>query len=429
MNTLIRKYTPPTCTLEIWGNLSPLTVWSQKDRLAEARFALHLDDPRMSEDEQITIRGDRSQLQELRGIVNRYVQNLLGGNRATTSPALPAAPYLQPIDRLNHELFLGSLDREGDRPSIALTTSQLFDLADSLEEYGSETEILPRLLRQQGRKSALIGLGAIASVLLLAVGGTLFSLRMYRDGNAIAPETPPPSPRTGGNLPPLPLPPTGRSAPSPTVPSALGNKPPLPPPSVVAPVAPPTRAGTVPPVVPPRPYLPSPPPGNLPTTGGTIVIQPQGLGSPISAPPAPTGDRPNAQASVSPEAMNPSPIAPKLPPLPPLTRSIAPSPSPTPVPSTNLLDTIPQVAQVREYFQSRWQPPASLNQTLEYRLVLNGDGSLKQIIPLGQAANIYLDRTGMPLLNEPFVSPPDIGGNPQVRLVLSPDGTVRTFLE
>jgi hypothetical protein len=429
MNTLIRKYTPPTCTLEIWGNLSPLTVWSKKDRLAEARFALHLDDPRMSEDEQITIRGDRSQLQELRGIVDRYVQNLLGGNRATTSPALPAAPYLQPIDRLNHELFLGSLDREGDRPSIALTTSQLFDLADSLAEYGSEAEILPRLLRQQGRKSALIGLGAIASVLLLAVGGTLFGLRMYRDGNAIAPETPPPNPRTGGNLPPLPLPPTGRSAPSPTVPSTLGNKPPLPPPSVVAPVAPPTRAATVPPVVPPRPYLPSPPPGNLPTTGGTIVIQPQEPGSPISAPPAPTGDRPKAQASVSQETMNPSPIAPKLPQLPPLTRSIAPSPSPTPAPSTNLLDTIPQVAQVREYFQSRWQPPASLNQTLEYRLVLNGDGSLKQIIPLGQAANIYLDRTGMPLLNEPFVSPPDIGGNPQVRLVLSPDGTVRTFLE
>jgi hypothetical protein len=87
------------------------------------------------------------------------------------------------------------------------------------------------------------------------------------------------------------------------------------------------------------------------------------------------------------------------------------------------------VAETREYFQSRWQPPESLKHTLEYRLVLNQDGSLKQIIPLGQAAKIYLDRTNMPLLNQPFVSPLDVPGNPQLRLVLGSDGTVRTFME
>jgi hypothetical protein len=61
--------------------------------------------------------------------------------------------------------------------------------------------------------------------------------------------------------------------------------------------------------------------------------------------------------------------------------------------------------------------------------VLNQDGSLQQIIPLGQAAKLYIDRTGMPLLNEPFVSPLDVAGNPRLRLVLGPDGTVRTFME
>jgi hypothetical protein len=135
--------------------------------------------------------------------------------------------------------------------------------------------------------------------------------------------------------------------------------------------------------------------------------------------------------------MNPSPAPPKLPNLPPLSPvnpenvnlDSKPPTSTAKAPETNLLDTIPQVAETREYFQSRWQPPESLKHTLEYRLVLNQDGSLKQIIPLGQAAKIYLDRTNMPLLNQPFVSPLDISGNPQLRLVLGSDGTVRTFME
>jgi hypothetical protein len=86
---------------------------------------------------------------------------------------------------------------------------------------------------------------------------------------------------------------------------------------------------------------------------------------------------------------------------------------------------------VRQYFQARWQPPDSLKQTLEYRLTLNQDGSLERIAPLGQAAKIYLDRTNMPLLGEPFVSPlePPLVEKPNIRLVLSPDRTVKTFME
>jgi hypothetical protein len=87
------------------------------------------------------------------------------------------------------------------------------------------------------------------------------------------------------------------------------------------------------------------------------------------------------------------------------------------------------VAQVRTYFQQRWQPPSDLEQTLEYRLVLNADGSIQRIVPLGQSAKIYIDRTDMPLMNEPFVSPVQGGGNPQIRLVLTPEGEVKTFLE
>jgi hypothetical protein len=97
--------------------------------------------------------------------------------------------------------------------------------------------------------------------------------------------------------------------------------------------------------------------------------------------------------------------------------------------NTTLFDNIPQVAEVRSYFQKRWQPPSGLSQTLEYSLTLNADGSIQRIIPLGKAAGDFIDRTNIPLPGEPFVSAVDGGRNPSIRLVLTPDGKVSTFLE
>jgi hypothetical protein len=93
------------------------------------------------------------------------------------------------------------------------------------------------------------------------------------------------------------------------------------------------------------------------------------------------------------------------------------------------LDKIPQVAEVKNYFEQRWKPPAGLNQTLEYSLSLNSDGSIQRIRPLGQAAGDFIDRTNIPLPGEPFVSAVAGGSSPTIRLVLTPDGKVNTFLE
>ncbi len=87
------------------------------------------------------------------------------------------------------------------------------------------------------------------------------------------------------------------------------------------------------------------------------------------------------------------------------------------------------MSEVRTYFQDRWQPPEGLTQTLEYTISLGPDGSIQRIVPLGQSAGDYIDRTGMPLVGEPFVTPLQGNQNPKVRVVLSPDGQVRTFLE
>ncbi|XGB39396.1 MAG: hypothetical protein LVT47_15785 [Cyanobacteria bacterium LVE1205-1] len=96
---------------------------------------------------------------------------------------------------------------------------------------------------------------------------------------------------------------------------------------------------------------------------------------------------------------------------------------------TTAFDTIPQVAEVRSYFEQRWSPPNTLTQTLEYRLLLSSDGSVSQIIPLGDAAGAFVDRTGIPLVGDPFVSPLEGSKIPMLRLVLANDGRVQVFLE
>jgi hypothetical protein len=96
--------------------------------------------------------------------------------------------------------------------------------------------------------------------------------------------------------------------------------------------------------------------------------------------------------------------------------------------NTSAFAPIPQVGEVERYFRQRWQPPATLTQDIEYTLSLNPDGSIKSVTPRGQTAEIYLDRTEMPLVGEPFVSPIEGGRNTTIILVLSKDGKVQAFL-
>lgn len=89
-----------------------------------------------------------------------------------------------------------------------------------------------------------------------------------------------------------------------------------------------------------------------------------------------------------------------------------------------------QLQEIDSYFRNKWRSPQELKQTIEYRLILSQDGSVKRVIPIGKAAGIYLDRTNIPLRGEPFVSPlTEERDTITVRLLLSPDGEVRTFLE
>jgi hypothetical protein len=66
---------------------------------------------------------------------------------------------------------------------------------------------------------------------------------------------------------------------------------------------------------------------------------------------------------------------------------------------------------------------------LEYSLLLDVDGTIQRIEPLGQAARNFVDRSSIPLIGERFVSPIKSGQPAKIRVVLSPDGKVQTFLE
>ncbi|MEO1560324.1 MAG: DUF4335 domain-containing protein, partial [Cyanobacteria bacterium J06632_19] len=140
-NSVIRRYTPPTCTLEVLAQSSPLSRWMGKSVLKQVRFNLRFDDPRQPEDEKVVVQGDRDQLEALYTAVSGYVQEILQQSPdnfwdsrikadSASKTRLPkslenfssleqdvANPrnefanrgniYLQPSSNLTHQLFLG----------------------------------------------------------------------------------------------------------------------------------------------------------------------------------------------------------------------------------------------------------------------------------------------------------------------------------
>ncbi|HIK29108.1 MAG: DUF4335 domain-containing protein [Oscillatoriaceae bacterium SKW80] len=95
----------------------------------------------------------------------------------------------------------------------------------------------------------------------------------------------------------------------------------------------------------------------------------------------------------------------------------------------SLLNEAKQVVEARNYFQQRWQTQPDLRQPLEYTLLLNPDGSIKQFTPRGELSGKFIERTGMPLMNEKFVSPLQDGKTMRIRVLLKPDGKVQVFEE
>lgn len=524
---VLRRYTPPTCTLEITAKTSPLSFWAGQSVLKSLRFELRLDDPRLPEEQHVKLRGGRAQLDALCEVVNAYVQDFLSNQSLAgdtkpeaemrsaapipssppvveplvldesynpyaiaskrpgsetppleQSPDLSSPPRLEPRGLLAHDLFLGELADATSGAVVHLSVLQLFDLATALEEYASDVMALPNLNRDRSRSNPPAWLSAAAAVVVV-VGVTAGVVKLLNRSpsteQASIQSTSPISANAGSrNATGQPL--ASRVSPGPTMSIQSASTPS------------PTASGTPKPQIPPAPTGTISPSPALPiaTASPTLSAKPSPVAppTPLFPPPAPT-PAPPQQAIVIPGSVAPMPPRPEprtslpqptpivlrtAPPSPPPLKAIPPNPplpegtttalgnlpphvsGPTELPTledsqptlpapnsskqaaatpTNrtLFDSIPQVAEARSYFQQHWQPPEELKETLEYSLQLDAKGSIQRIIPLGQAAGDYIDRTNMPLIGEPFVSAVAEGKNPRIRVVLRPNGKVQTFLE
>jgi len=519
---VLRRYTPPTCTLEVKAKDSPLSRWTNRTVVRDVRFRLSFDDPQQPETETVQVIGDRTQLEALTDAVRDAVQSLLnpapsllsqdlqsfaallgttdgtpanGAEEANgktigktngkpgaiahlnaTAPitagstALAIAPrphttlreaasetgiFVESQGLLSHVLHLGTLATLTSGNQVKLSTTQLYDLANALDEYAAEALSLPD--QQSATRSTPLRWASIAAAALVALGATGGIARFVMD---IASPTSTQVAQESGteaadaeafsledeisSLEPIPAP---------------GEEDLLPVPETVdgVPVPPVPPGGTAQPgMLPGQPYqgFPSGPVQRTPAEmrpGGNVPVvpaRPQPQQAQPSQPPVATQPAPPAAIALNPESFEaggnatlsepsgfPSPSA-RTPNT--LNGAVEAAPSiaqANPQQGSSAINrsgeapNLPQLAEVRSYFQSEWEPPDSLDDTLEYRLVIGANGELQQIIPMGQVAGLYIDRTSMPLLGETFVSPLTPYQRATIRLVLAPDGRVQTFLE
>ncbi len=480
---VLRRYTPPTCTLEILAQQSPLSRWAGQTVLKHLRFQLRFDDPKLPQEKWLSVTGDRTQLEELWEVTQDYVQAFLQesqirlgnalqplpviangvaenaeaalagpdasqGTGPTLSLVPPAKISLEPAGVLTHRLHLGSLAAEPGQ-TINLSTLQLFDLADALDQYAVESVTLPNLSRQ--RRSLMIpNWGQVAAMAVLAVGLTTSLLRItdaslrakqqdqptssqgassrdQRIANQLPPNTvPPPSPLAPVvGLPNVALPPLGSTLPAPLPPLQPSPNP------AASPGQKPEQAQERQKTIANLQKVPvqQNAPINAPTTV-TIDQTPGAEGaapsrSPGSSLAARSGNPPAALAAPSATAELPSPSL-RAPSRSGLGTAADLQPSQE---SASAFDVIPQVAEARDYFAARWKPPTQLSQSLEYTIQVDAEGKVMRIIPLTEASGQFIDYSEIPPAGETLVSPLKKGKSARIRLVLGIDGKVQTLLE
>ncbi|MBP0033199.1 MAG: DUF4335 domain-containing protein [Roseofilum sp. Belize BBD 4] len=443
-SSVIRRYTPPTCTLEIIGQSSPLSRWMKQPVIKNLRFRLHFDDPRKGTEAKITVKGDRTQLESLCDLVTTTVQTLL-----------TQSPPTEPKRLTQHQLNLGPLGEDDNDLTVTLSALQLFDLATAIEQYTLDLVTLPEEVETPKPISPPNPTLRFVASFLLGLGITATSVIVLKDlypypeasfETATQPQSeketqspeiednasivqqptvpsapleevpsPSPSPMTSDEKLPPP-PPVGETTPESPDPPPIANVTPSEPPSIAASAPPPAPS-----FPPPEPVLSAPP-------EGIALPPPIPLDEPESAAilPAPEAELPALAPAPSLERP-PTELDDVIPPT--EAQSASPPLDLSARAERNLFDNIPQVAEARQYFEQRWTPPESLNKTIEYNITLNVDGTVQGISPLGETAATYLDRTGIPLLGEPLVSPLESNLQPRLRVVFNPDGTVQTFLQ
>ena len=414
MSTTLNRFTPPTCTLEIKGTKSVLSGWMNRDLLKDFKFELTFDDPRLSNEKQIRITGDRRELEQLKVAVDRFTQEslyscFLDYKKIEDRDNLDLdrdRPYLISQGLTNCRLFFGNLSHNSDRDNMMLSTVRLFDLVTALEAYESQIKALPELKQKQYQQVIPLW-GGIAAVALAAVGVTAVLLQSSPVQNvASSPQSKSSetAPQFDDVVPPETLPSSRKKRPQPKTNETISAAKRLPPPPAVS-------------TPKPKPNIPDP--ADYPLSQ---VARQSRLKQPAKE--KTTGEQIESTIPASPKTiLEAEPIEPQTKPnlesnSPPLENDIA-------LENSTIEPNLER--EIEAYFQEKWQPPADLKQSLEYRLYLNSDGSIQKVVPIGKASELYLDRTNIPVNGEAFISPP--AESRIVRLLLNPDGGIKTLIE
>ena len=415
MSTTISRFTPPTCTLEIKGKKSPLSGWSNQDILNKFQFKLRFDDPREPTSKQVTVKGNERDFKQLATAIDLYVKEYLASsfkdNLESVAEFKGDRPYVKAQGLVNHELFLGSLTHNGNN-KIALSTVQLFDLVTALEAFKSHLATLPD--RAKSRKNLPLW-GAIAAVAIagIAITGTLIkssSQQNIASSPEARSESPTEIPELNEVVPPQQPDRNKQPKSQPKLNDPLSSAKRLPPPPAVD-------------TPKPKPNIPDPadyPLSDIARQSGFDNLAKSETESTVAIPAEPSET--TEENIAEPKTTVKSEVD--------ATQNDS-SASPTQPRSDIALNPASQtspIQQVTAYFQEKWQPPAELNQSLEYRLVLNSNGSIERVTPIGKASALYLSKTSIPLNGEPFISPSQVQPA-TVRLLLSPNGRVQAFSE
>ncbi|MEM8723797.1 MAG: DUF4335 domain-containing protein [Cyanobacteria bacterium P01_G01_bin.39] len=462
MSSTTQRFTPPTCTLEITGEKNSLSYRTKQEIRQKLQFELKFDDPRIATANQVIIKGEQQDLAKLLLAIDNYVpEHLHTPSQSFSSQTNPQTiqveqdkPHLESQGLVNHKLYFGSLVHNSNSDHIKLSTVQLFDLVTALAAYQAGIATLSETKQSTpARKKAFFWGGIVTAAIAVAGVTTILSPSRLQENSASSTQTESPTP---ADIPEL------AEIISPTVPEASNQN--RSQPQRTKPLTSATRLPPPPAVDTPKPKPDIPDPADYPLAD---VARQSGLSNPpkladtvelretttVVLPTTKKKPEIIAQNNITQDNAIKLKSAPELnelklstenqQPINPPANSVLDVPSDSPTKSTKelippqnsnlaLRDAPPPASQIQEvttYFKDHWQPPADLKQSLEYRLLLNADGSIKRIIPLGKASRLYLSRTKIPVNGESFISPPSPSQSSTIRLLLNPDGQIQAFGE
>ncbi|MFE4105496.1 DUF4335 domain-containing protein [Almyronema epifaneia] len=413
-----RRYVSESWVLEVVGNTSVLSGWSDRPVIQKLRFRLTRQ-PITSHSRQL--KGGQPQLAALTAAIQSYTQSqlLMAVTSAPTmdttaqqqKPPTAADVFLVAQGLTQHRLHLGHL-----APQPAewdLTTLELADLVTVLENFEAEAIALPPAPQSRPRWRTFTYTGTAAASLLLAVGvATLLqpSPPSLETAQTAGDQTAEVLTEAEAELDP--------PAPSPTSPDA--NQPENRLPATTAPPATNSNqaaGGTPPPA-------PQPAPGNAAPSSAP----PPQTKQPAAAPPA--AESPETSAPVASSAPDRGDDTPEETAD---SSAIASAPAPAEFsrsrPSLEAAPTqLPQLAEIQRYLAEAWQPEATLETDLVYDWVLAADGSVAAVNPVNESAAAYRDRLPVVATDDgPVFSPPG-GEGLTVRVTLTPTGEIETAL-